>query len=472
MNLQPATISSDVALKRWCVVVLMIGAMSGGYMLLYALSPLQILLQTDAGWNLGAYSRYSSAEQFLNVFCFVLPVSGLLIDRLGTRYGGLLSGILMLLGGTVNYYALTEAFKTSALAVCLDDWFNLPDTVWNITPFSAGMPASAKLSAIGFMLFGVGMEMAGVAASKGTVSWFRGKELAVALGLQLAGSRGFVALSLWLSPQLAMEDGVISIARPLGWMLLFLAAGVCCWIAFGILDRGNKHRRGKETEPIWGPMRSLCRPTARNRLLWLLALICVAYYASVIPFFRYATAMFQSSLGIQAEGAASLIALLPMASALATPLVCLIPDYKGGAIPLMLGGAACIIVCFISFAFLLPVFHSAWIAYAGIGLLGLSSAMVSAGLWPLMPRLAPDKILGSAYAGFYWLQAIGLYLTPLLVATVVSDSKESDAFAYTPAMLLFAALAMVAFLGAAWLGAINYRAKLGLNLPNKVNNNN
>lgn len=455
------------AWKRWSVVLLMIGAMAGGYMLLYALSPLQTFLQSEAGWDLATYSRYSSAESFLNVFCCILLVAGVLTDRLGTRFCGLLSGFLMLAGGALNFYALTGSFMESQLADWFDTILNFSTSAWNITPFSAGMPASAKLSAIGFMLFGVGMEMAGISASKATVSWFRGKELAIALGVQLAGSRIIVALALWLSPRIAMIGNEASVSRPLGWTLFVLIIGICCWIAFGFIDRYRKEEQ-EAPDTVWAPLKRLCLNTPRNRLLWLLALVCVAYYASVIPFFRYATAIFQSSMGLQASGAASLIALLPLASALATPFACMIPDYKGKAIPLMIWGALFIIICYMMFAFLLPVIPELWIAYGGIALLGLSSALVSAGLWPLLPRIAPASSLGSAYAGFYWLQAIGLYLTPLLVATFVDDSHVAEPYLYAPAMMLFSALAAISILGAVALSYLNRKENLGLNLPNKV----
>lgn len=457
--------------QRWCIVILLILALAGGYMMLYALSPLQTVLETREGWNLMAYSRYSSAESFLNVFCGLLLVAGLLTDRLGTRVAGWLSGILMLAGGFMNYYAFTPFFTSSCVSAWLSSNLNLPDEWWNITPLCAGMVPSAKLAAIGFMLFGVGIEMSGVAASRGTVKWFKGKELATAMGVQLAGSRVMVAVALWASPRLADMGGSSDVSRPLMVALLFLTAGLLCWTAYGVLDRRTgKENHSKETiRSLLTPLRELCRDNRHNRIMWLLCAICVTYYAAVIPFYRYATAIFQLTLGMESAGAASLIAALPLVAALATPLVCMIPDFKGGATWLMAAGCLCIMACYAGFAYVLPSYPRLWVAYTGIALLGLSSAFVSAGLWPLLPRVAPERSLGSAYAAFYWVQAIGLYVTPIMVAYIVGDGNGKDAASYVPAMMLFALLAGGALAATAWLAALNRRWKLGLNMPNRLN---
>lgn len=452
------------------MVALLILALAGGYMLLYALSPLQTALESK-GWSLMAYSRYSSAESFLNVFCCVLLSAGMLIDRLGVRRCGLLSGMLMLAGGAVNYYALTDAFAVSGFAHWIGEWLNLPDRAWNITPFCAGMPASAKLSALGFMLFGIGIEMAGVAASRATVLWFKGKELAVAMGVQLAGSRVVVALALWASPRIA-DWGAYSVARPVGWCVLVLLIGLICWIAYGFLQPCVRNSRpsGKDSQlsalrshhSFSSPLLDLCRNTEKNRVLWLLAAICVCYYASLIPFYRYAVAMLQAALGTSADSAATVLASLPLVAALCTPPVCMIPDFRGEALWLMALGSACMAACYAMFAYLLPALPYLWVAYVGIFLLGVASAVMSAGLWPLLPRLAPERSLGSAYALFYWLQGWGLFLTPLGVAWVMGDSTE-----YGPAMLLFALFDVAALLMVFRLMHLNRRHTLGLNLPNR-----
>ena len=197
-------------------------------------------------------------------------------------------------------------------------------------------------------------------------------------------------------------------------------------------------------------------------MLWLLAAICVCYYASLIPFYRYAVAMLQAALGTSADSAATVLASLPLVAALCTPPVCMIPDFRGEALWLMALGSACMAACYAMFAYLLPALPYLWVAYVGIFLLGVASAVMSAGLWPLLPRLAPERSLGSAYALFYWLQGWGLFLTPLGVAWVMGDSTE-----YGPAMLLFALFDVAALLMVFRLMHLNRRHTLGLNLPNR-----
>lgn len=449
--------------KRWIVVLLLILALGGGYMFLYVLSPLQSLLEQQQGWSLVAYSRYSSAESFLNLFFCILLIAGLLVDRLGVRVSGLLSALLMVIGGGVNYYALTPSFSNSVLYTWIDGFMNIPDLWWNVTPFSSSMVPSAKLASVGFMLFGVGMEMAGVSASRATVRWFQGKELAVAMGLQLAGSRVMVALSLWLSPRMANSElGAGGVSTPVGLVMILIIIGVICWILYGLF--GNEKSSIKKKDSMLKPLLSLCINKRSNHVLWVLAAICVTYYASLIPFYRYATVLFQDILGVDAVAAASVLASLPLVSALATPLVCLIPDFKGGSIWLMVSGCVFMIICYLSFAFILPAVPYLWLAYIGIAMLGLASAFVSAGLWPLIPKIVDGSVLGSAYASFYWLQSLGLYLVPLLVALVMGDNND-----YRNAMILFAIIAFIALIGIYIIEVLNGKYKLGLNMPNRMN---
>lgn len=452
----------EPAWKRWCVVILMIVAMAGGYMLLYALSPLQTALE-QKGWSLMAYSRYSSAESFLNVFCGILLFAGLLIDRLGVKFSGILAACCMIIGGAINYYALTDSFAQSAFYIWLDNNLNLPDSAWNITPFCRGMAPSAKLAAVGFMIFGVGIEMSGVAASRASVGWFKGKELAVAMGVQLAGSRLVVALALWASPRIAAYGGNMNVDRPLGWMLLILVVGLLCWLVYGLMDASKPSAQKDRQTAFITPLKGLLRNTVNNRILWLLAAICVAYYASLIPFYRYATAMLQEALNTSADSAAGVLASLPMISALCTPLVCLIPDFRGGAVWLTALGSLFMALCYLIFACILPLAPYLWLAYAAIGMLAIASAVISAGLWPLLPRVVPMQSLGSAYASFYWLQSLGLFLTPLAVAQVMGESTD-----YAPAMMLFSMLDVAALAGAVFLLLYNKSRKLGLNSPNRI----
>lgn len=446
--------SNGSATLRWTVIVLLVMAMAGGYMMVYALSPLQAWLQTSEGWSAMDYGRYSSAESFLNVFCGLLLVSGYLLDRFGARKCGIMSGLLMLVGGSVNYIALTPWFAGSEMALWLDGILNFPQGWANITPFCTGMPASAKMSAIGFMVFGVGVEMAGVAASRATVRWCMGKRLSLALGIQLAASRLAVAFAIWVSPRLADSGGVIDVSRPVGFFLLFLIIGLICWFAYGILDRRNENRPETNMENEEFHLRDLWR-LLRSGRLWLCAGICFTYYSAVVPFYRYAGNMLQCSLGASASSAGDILSALPMVSALATPLVCLFASRWSRATVMIIAGTLLILVCQLIFAFRLPATGSAPLAWTAILMLGLSSALVAAGYWPLVPVLIPRNVLGSAYSWLYWVQNIGFWGLPLLVSHVLTSSNAGVTnpanYDYTGVMLVFASLSLGAFILSIWL---------------------
>ena len=255
----------------------------------------------------------------------------------------------------------------------------------------------------------------------------------------------------------------MNVDRPLGWMLLILVVGLLCWLVYGLMDTSKPSAQKDRQTAFITPLKGLLRNTVNNRILWLLAAICVAYYASLIPFYRYATAMLQEALNTSADSAAGVLASLPMISALCTPLVCLIPDFRGGAVWLTALGSLFMALCYLIFACILPLAPYLWLAYAAIGMLAIASAVISAGLWPLLPRVVPMQSLGSAYASFYWLQSLGLFLTPLAVAQVMGESTD-----YAPAMMLFSMLDVAALAGAVFLLLYNKSRKLGLNSPNRI----
>ena len=205
---------SDSPLMRWTALALLASAMFFAYIFVDIMSPLQEYLQTYKNWDPVAYGRFAGSEPFLNVFVFFLVFAGIILDKMGVRFTAILSGVVMVVGAVINYYAVCDAFVGSTLEAFFTDYFNLPLASWNITPFYAGMPASAKLSAIGFMIFGCGAEMAGITVSRGIVKWFKGKEMALAMGIEMAIARLGVAVVVLASPAIAQIHPIRG-SRPL-----------------------------------------------------------------------------------------------------------------------------------------------------------------------------------------------------------------------------------------------------------------
>ncbi len=461
----------DKAWARWTALVLLASAMFFGYIFMDVLSPLQAYLQESKDWTPMAYGRFAGSETFLNVFVFFLIFAGIILDKMGVRFTAILSGAVMLIGGAINYYALTDSFIGSSMAEFMDGFVNLPDTWWNITPFYKGMPASAKLSAIGFMLFGCGVEMAGITVSRAIVKWFQGKEMALAMGIEMAIARVGVAVVFLGSPAIAAIGGTISVSRPVGFAVLLMCIGLISFIVYAMMDHKLETQMGTSAEEKDDPFKiSDLKYIFSSKVFWIVALLCVLYYSAIFPFQKYANNMLQCNLGISAEQAGQVFFVFPLGAAAITPFLGNFMDRKGKGATMLIFGALLMIVCHLTFAFLLPVTKSAVLAYAAIILLGISFSLVPASLWPSVPKLVDNRLLGSAYAVIFWIQNIGLYAFPMIIGGVLAASNPGVTdplqYNYTMPMVLFACLGGLALIFGIMLKALDAKKHYGLELPN------
>lgn len=464
------TLLRDSAAARWTALVLLASAMFFGYIFMDILSPLQELLQTQRGWDPTAYGHYAGSETFLNVFVFFLIFAGIILDKMGVRFTAILSGVVMLCGAAINYYAVSNAFTGSGMEAFMNRFMNLPMSWWNITPFFDGMPASAKMSAIGFMFFGCGVEMAGITVSRGIVKWFKGKELALAMGVEMAIARVGVAVVVLGSPVIASITPV-SVSRPVGVAVLLLLIGLIAFICYAFMDKKLDAQMGMSDEEKDDPFKiSDLGKIFSSKVFWLVALLCVLYYSAIFPFQKYAINMLQCNLGYTAEQAGRVFFVFPLGAAAITPLLGNFLDRKGKGASMLMLGAILMIVCHLTFAFVLPATQSALIAYLGIILLGISFSLVPAALWPSVPKLVDNKLLGSAYAVIFWIQNIGLYAFPMIIGSVLKNSNPGITdplkYNYEAPMIVFASLGVLALILGFWLKMEDRRKHYGLEEPN------
>lgn len=460
----------DVPAIRWTALVLLASAMFFGYIFMDILSPLQELLQTHRGWDPAAYGHYAGSETFLNVFVFFLIFAGIILDKMGVRFTAILSGTVMFLGAAVNYYAVSDAFIGSGAEAFMNGFLNLPSEWWNITPFFDGMPASAKMSAIGFMFFGCGVEMAGITVSRGIVKWFKGKEMALAMGIEMAIARVGVAVVVLGSPVLA-NITPISVSRPVAVAVILLLIGLISFICYAFMDKKLEKQLGESGEEKDDPFKiSDLGKIFSSKVFWLVALLCVLYYSAIFPFQKYAINMLQCNLGYTAEQAGYVFFVFPLGAAAITPFLGNYLDRKGKGATMLILGALLMIVCHLSFAFLLPATKSMAVAYAGIILLGISFSLVPAALWPSVPKLVDNRLLGSAYAVIFWIQNIGLYAFPMIIGSVLKSSNPGVTnpleYNYTNPMLVFTLLGALALIFGFWLKYIDKKKGYGLEEPN------
>ncbi len=459
---------SDSPAWRWTALVLLASAMFFAYIFVDILSPLQEFLQTQHGWDPIAYGRFAGSEPFLNVFVFFLIFAGIILDKMGVRFTAILSGAVMVVGASINYYALTEGFEASSLKVWFDNNLNLPLAAWNVTPFYDGMPASAKLSAIGFMIFGCGAEMAGITVSRGIVKWFKGKEMALAMGIEMAIARVGVAVVVIASPAIASIHP-IDVSRPVAYELLLLIIGLICFIVYGFMDK-KLDAQGVEEEKDDPFKVSDIGKILSLKMFWIVALLCVLYYSAIFPFQKYAINMLQCNLNFTAEQAGMVFFVFPLGAAAVTPFLGNFLDRKGKGASMLILGAMLMVICHLVFAFVVPATQSVIITYAAIILLGISFSLVPAALWPSVPKLIDDKLIGSAYALIFWIQNIGLYAFPMIIGSVLRSSNPGVTdplkYNYTVPMLVFASLGVIALILGFLLKALDKKKGYGLEEPN------
>ncbi len=298
---------NDKAWARWTALGLLAFAMFCSYIFMDILSPIKDLLQSTRGWDSTAFGTMQGSETFLNVFIFFLIFAGIILDKMGVRFTALLSGAVMLVGATINWYALTDAFLGSGL----DRWFTthlnyIPvfDEL-GISPFYEGMPVSAKFSAVGFMIFGCGVEMAGITVSRGIVKWFKGREMALAMGSEMALARLGVATCMIFSPMFANLGGVVSVSRAVAFGVVLLMIALIMFVVYFFMDKKLDESGDVEEEKDEPFQLKDLGKIMSSGGFWLVALLCVLYYSAIFPFQKYAVNMLQCNLTLTEPGADS-----------------------------------------------------------------------------------------------------------------------------------------------------------------------
>lgn len=409
---------SDKAWARWTALLLLAMGMFCSYIFMDVMSPIKNLVQSQLGWDNTAFGTMQGSETFLNVFIFFLIFAGIILDKTGVRFTALLSGAVMLVGATINWYAVTDYFAHSSLEAWFTDNLNyIPGfDELGVSPFYRGMPASAKLSAIGFMIFGCGVEMAGITVSRGIVKWFKGREMALAMGSEMALARLGVATCMIFSPLFANIGETPKVSNAVAFGVVLLMIALIMFIVYFFMDRkldSQTHAEEEKDDPF--------RISDLGKILssggfWLVALLCVLYYSAIFPFQKYAVNMLQCNItfnppaadsfwasdtetviqyivmlvaaaaafvsnfsktkamkggmlalaiaalvsycwmGYMCQSAASIFAVFPLLAVGITPILGKYVDHKGKAATMLVVGSLLLIACHLTFAFVLPMF--------------------------------------------------------------------------------------------------------------------
>lgn len=457
MNAIKATLR-DSGTARWTALIIVSFTMFAGYIFTDIISPMKPILERTYGWDSTDFGIVTSAYGIFNVFFFMLILVGVLLDKFGIRFSTITSAIVMIIGASIKYIAFKGGFSTTHEMNILGLWM-IKDQVF--------------FAAFGYALFGVGCEYAGITVSKAIAKWFKGKEMALAMGMQVAIARigSFVPLAFG-----AKMASTYDVPTTLLFVIVALIIGLVAFFYYNLMDKKletqmDDNQENENDEPF---VFSDLRIIVTNRAFWLLSVLCVLFYGAVFPFYKYGPDLMVNKFGVSEDWAGFLPSLVPFGTMLLTPLFGGIYDKKGKGASIMILGAFLLFIVHV--IFMVPFITSVVAVFFNVLLLGIAFSLVPSAMWPSVTKIIPEKQLGSAYALIFWVQNIGLWGIPLLVGIVLDKTNPGVAAAksagqnvnynYTTTWAIFVTLTIVALLVSFWLKAEDKRKGYGLELPN------
>lgn len=444
---------------RWTALAVVAFTMLCGYYLTDVMAPLKTMLEQQLSWSSSEYGTFTGAYGWFNVFLLMLILGGIILDKMGVRFTGKMATLLMVIGTAIKYWAVsTNALDGQMLF---------------------GMKTQVLVASLGFALFGVGVETAGITVSKIIVKWFKGKELALAMGLEMATARLGTMLALQTSAPIAKALGHVSM--PILMALILLCIGMIAFFIYCGMDKKldasiAEADKGTVQEPEESFQLKDIGFILRNRGWWFIAILCVLFYSAVFPFLKYASDLMVNKFGVDPETAGIIPSLLPLGTMVLTPFFGNLYDRKGKGATIMIIGA--VLLIFVHAMFSIPIFDKPWQAVVLIIILGIGFSLVPSAMWPSVPKIIPMKQLGTAYALIFWVQNWGLMGVPMLIGWVLDkycitgsrmiDGISVPTYNYQIPMMIFTSLGILAILFGFLLKAEDRKKGYGLEMPNIV----
>ena len=445
------------------VLALVSVTMLCGYYLTDAMAPLETRLEIALNWSASDYGWYTGAYGWFNVFLLMLVFSGMILDKLGVRFTGILSIVVMLVGASIKYYAITGHASVETLDV-------------HLLFFTVTAKKSAWLAGLGFAIFGVGAEMFGITANKAVIRWFKGKELALAIGLNTSVGRIGTALAMFTPVPLV--NLTKNLASPVILSILLLCIGLLSFIFFSVFDRRlDKEEVENQVAKEDFKFKDI-KAIAKIKAFWLITILCVLFYSAVFPFIKYATQLIVQKFGVSDDFAGFIPALLPFGALVLTPVFGNIYDKKGKGATIMIIGSV-LLLC-VHLLFSVPSLDSLYVAIGLIIVLGIGFSLVPSAMWPSVAKIIPEQRVGTAYAIIFWVQNWGLLFVPMLIGfvldkyckigtiekTIAGKAHTVTSYNYTIPMLIFACFGALAIFFALWLKREDAKKAYGLEKPN------
>ena len=448
----------DSKAARWTALAVVAFTMLCGYYLTDVMAPLKPMLEKELLWNSADYGFFTSAYGWFNVFLLMLIFGGIILDKMGVRFTGKMATIIMVVGTAIKYWAIsTHALDGHTIL---------------------GWKAQVMVAGLGFATFGVGVEVAGITVSKIIVKWFKGKELALAMGLEMATAR--LGTTLAMATSIPIATALHGVSKPILVCLIMLCIGMVAFFFYATMDKkldksvADEAARSGSVDDEESFRISHVWQILKNKGWWYIAILCVLFYSAVFPFIKYATDLMVNKFHVGEKIAGDIPALLPLGTILLTPLFGNIYDRKGKGATIMIIGAVLLIL--VHAVYSIPFLTATPLAIAMIMLLGVALSLVPSAMWPSVPKIIPEKQLGTAYGMIFLIQNIGLSLVPALIGWVLNkycitgtrllDGVPVSNYNYTLPMMIFTVFGVLALVFALLLKAEDKKKGYGLELPN------
>ncbi|HQJ20022.1 MAG TPA: MFS transporter [Bacteroidales bacterium] len=447
----------DSKTARWIALAVISFTMLCGYYLTDVMASLKPLLEKELSWSSSEYGIFTSAYGWFNVFLLMLIFGGIILDKKGVRFTGKLATVIMVIGTAIKYWAIsTHSLDGHSLF---------------------GIKLQVIIAGLGYATFGVGVEVAGITVSRIIVKWFKGKEMALAMGLEMATARIGTGLAIATSAPLAVA--LKGVSKPVLIGLILLCIGMIAFFLYTIEDKKLDQEIEAETSISEKPAEETFKVKdilyiLKNKGWWYIAILCVLFYSAVFPFLKYATDLMVNKFGLNEKVAGLIPMLLPFGTIILTPFFGNIYDRKGKGATIMIIGAALLI--FVHALFSIPALNQVPVAIFLMIVLGIAFSLVPSAMWPSVPKIIPEKQLGTAYALIFWVQNWGLMGVPALIGWVLDrycitgkhliEGVEISSYDYTIPMIIFTLFGVLALVFGFLLKAEDKRKGYGLELPN------
>ena len=386
----------------WLALACLVVPMFASYFFDDMFSSLSELFKTpeylELGWDMADYGFYSSGYSFLCIWGGLI-VCGALLDKFGVRLVGSIFVGMMVLGAGLVTFAISAGFEPST---------------------------SLTIAYVGCMLFGLGSEIAGVSVTRTIAKWFKGRNMALAMGLQLAIARFGTATAILVAPMIVKQKALGEIYtlaetnRPALIGLAVLAVGAILWAVFVAMDAKFDRQTGSSdkvetAEEDKFRFSDIWKVLSNPRFLKI-AVLCVTFYCCVLRFKKFGVSILLPLFGVDLDIATLLLAMIPFFTILFTPLFGALVDKVGKATLWMIVGSLLVLASHLVIIFAprgVPAY-----AYVAIAMLGIGYSLVPSAMWPSVPKIIPEKNLGTAYSLIYWVQNMGMWAVPIYVGRI------------------------------------------------------